>query len=75
MLSGSTMTAVTATVGGEQVTVVTITFGSPLANDLHSSSNASGGMGWAPSSAARTPTGIACSATAAAESGTTDRDL
>ena len=59
---------------GVQVTVVTITLGTPTASAL-SDDTATGTMTWFPSTAATTPTGLACTAAAAAESGTTDRDL
>jgi hypothetical protein len=74
-LTGSTMTAATATVNGVQVTVVTITLGTvPSANDLRNTSNA-GELVWFPSTLVRTPGGTACLATSVTESGTSDRDF
>ena len=71
----STMVASTATVGGVQVTVVTITLGSTTqAANLHSTS-ASGAMTWTPTVLVKTAVGVACSATAAVETGATDKDL
>ena len=74
VLTGSTMTASTATVSGVQVTVVTITLGTPEGSAIRNDSTA-GAMRWVPSVLAKTPGGIACSATAATESGTSDKDL
>ena len=74
-LTGSTMTAATATVNGVQVTVVTITLGTvPSPNDLRNTSNA-GELVWFPSTLVRTPGGAACLATSVTESGTSDRDF
>jgi hypothetical protein len=73
-LSGSTMTATTATVAGVQVTVVTITFGTPDTSAIRTASML-GAMRWFPSAAARTPAGLACSTSAATESGANDKDL
>ena len=73
-LTGSTMTASTASVNGVQVSVVTITLGTPTASAF-SDDTVAGTMTWSPSAAATTPTGLACTAATAAESGTTDRDF
>ena len=73
-LTGSTMTATTATVAGVQVTVVTITLGTPDTSALRTASTL-GAMTWFPSAAAKTPAGLACSTTAATESGANDKDL
>jgi hypothetical protein len=73
-LTGSTMTATTATVAGVQVTVVTITLGTPDTSAIRSAATL-GAMKWFPSAAARTPVGQACSTAAATESGANDKDL
>jgi len=72
---GSTMVASTASVGGVQVTVVTITLGTTTQSaNLHTTS-AGALMGWTPSAQVKTPAGAACSTTAISETGATDRDL
>ena len=73
-LTGSTMTATTATVAGVQVTVVTITLGTPDTSAIRTASTL-GAMKWFPSAAARTPGGLACSTSSVTESGTNDKDL
>ena len=73
-LSGSTMTATTATVAGVQVTVVTITLGTPDTSAIRTATTP-GAMKWFPSAAAKTPAGLACSTAVATESGTNDKDL
>jgi chitinase len=74
-LTGSTMVASTATVAEVQVTVVTITLGTTTQSaNLHSTS-ATGAMTWTPSVLVKTAVGVACSATAAVETGATDKDL
>ena len=73
-LTGSTMTATTATVAGVQVTVVTITLGTPDSSSIRTAGTL-GAMKWFPSAAARTPGGLACSTAAATESGANDKDL
>jgi hypothetical protein len=75
VLTGSTMVASTATVNGVQVTVVTITLGTPSNNSWLRRSNSTGVMRWTPSTAARNLAGVACSAAYASESGTNDRDF
>lgn len=73
--SGSTMEATTDTVGGVQVTVVTITLGTTdQSTNLHATS-ASAAMTWTPSVLVTTPAGVSCSTAAATETGATDRDL
>lgn len=71
----ATMAATTATVGGIQVTVVTITLGAPVTTTNLRTATASGAMRWTPSSLAATPAGVTCSTTPATETGTADRDL
>lgn len=73
--SGSTMVATTATVGGVPVTVVTITLGTTTQSSSLHSTSASAAMTWTPSALVRTPAGVACSTTAATETGATDKDL
>ncbi len=73
-MNGSTMTASTGTVAGVSVTVVTITLGNPSASGLVASTLA-GAMRWTPSTLVTNLVGRACSATAATESGTNDRDF
>ena len=73
--TGSTMVATTQTVGGVQVTVVTITLGTTTqAANLHATT-ASAVMTWTPTAQVMTSAGLACSTTAAVESGATDRDM
>lgn len=73
--TGSTMAASTATVGGVQVTVVTLTLGTPGNSGQLRSSTLTGTTRWAPSTLVRTPQGVACSSALVLESGTLDRDL
>jgi hypothetical protein len=73
--SGSTMVASTQTVGGRQVTVVTVTLGTPSAPSSLSTANTNGAMVWTPSAQVRTPDGQACSTTPVTETGTADRDF
>ncbi|MET1058209.1 MAG: Ig-like domain-containing protein [Nocardioides sp.] len=73
VVNGSTMTATTATVGGVQVTVVTITLGTPASSLSTASTN--GAMRWTPSTAATSLAGLACSSAIATETGTNDRDF
>jgi len=73
--TGSTMVATTATFGGVPVTVVTITLGTTTQSaNLHATS-ASAAMAWTPSAQVQTPAGVACSTTAATETGAIDKDL
>jgi hypothetical protein len=69
------MVASTATVNGVQVTVVTITLGTPSRTSWLRTSNYTGTMRWTPSTAARNLAGVACSPAVATESGTTDREF
>lgn len=68
----ATMVASTDAAAG--TTTITITLDSISSGDLRSAS-ASGTMRWTPSAAVRTPGGIACSPTAAVESGAGDREF
>ncbi|MGI8524454.1 MAG: Ig-like domain-containing protein [Nocardioides sp.] len=71
----ATMVASTQTVAGVSVTVVTVTLGTTTGGANITTATQTGTMTWTPSTAARTLGGVACSATAATESGTLDKDL
>jgi len=73
----STMTAATVSVGGVQVTVVTITLGTPSTSSSlpNSVSTSTGTIQWTPSASAKSLGGSACSTTVARESSTVDKDL
>ncbi len=71
---GSTMTASTTTVGGIQVTVITVTLGGSTSNDLRIAT-ATGTMRWTPASGVRSTSGAVISTTTAVESGAADSDL
>jgi chitinase len=73
--TGSTMVASTATVSGVQVTVVTITLGATTQSANMHPTSATGAMTWTPTVLVKTAVGLACSATAAVETGATDKDL
>lgn len=70
----ATMVASTSTAGGSTTTTIVVTLGASTSGDLKSST-ATGAMTWTPSASARSTSGVACSTTAAIESGATDRDL
>lgn len=72
----ASMTAVTQTANGQQFTVVTVTLGTVAqgAPNLRQASGP-GTMSWAPSTAARSTTGVSCSNTTATETGAADADL
>lgn len=70
----ATMVATTSTAGGSTTTTITVTLGAITSADLKTST-ATGAMTWTPSAAARSTSGVACSTTAAVESGAGDRDL
>jgi hypothetical protein len=71
----ATMTAVAKTVGGVQVTVVTVTLGSTAQGSNLRTSAVVGAMTWVPSASAASTTGVACSTSPVTESGTADQDL
>ncbi len=73
--NGSTMVAGTQTVAGSQVTVVTVTLGTPSSSWSLRADTSSGDVVWAPSASVRTPDGRSCSTTAVTESGSSDRDF
>lgn len=73
--TGSTMVASTATVGGVQVTVVTVSLGTPSATKDLVKSTGSGTARWVPSALALSPLGAPCSTALVLESGSLDRDL
>jgi hypothetical protein len=72
----ATMTQGTRSVGGTDVTVVTVTLGEVTsgANALRTASQV-GTMWWAPTAAVRTPAGVAASTATVTESGAADRDM
>jgi len=73
--TGSTMVATTETVGGVQVTVITVTLGATSQSvNLHATT-AAAAMIWTPTAQVKTAAGVACSTAAAVESGATDTDL
>lgn len=69
----ATMSAVTTTMGGVNVTVVTVTLDGVNANLRSSSTSAA--MRWTPLATVRNLVGIACSTTPATESGASDREF
>lgn len=68
----ATMVATTNATAG--TTTITITLGAISSGDLRSAT-ATGAMRWTPSTAVRTPGGVACSTTTAVESGAADREF
>jgi hypothetical protein len=73
--SGSTMVASTQTVNNKQVTVVTVTLGTPSSTPYLNADTGTGSMSWTPTSLVRTSDGLVCSTTPVTESGTTDREF
>lgn len=71
----ATLAATTQTIGGQPVTVVTVTMGTTVSGGGLRQSSAPGTITWAPSTAVRTSTGVSCSSTPATETGAADQDL
>jgi hypothetical protein len=72
----ATLTQSTRSVGGTNVTIVTVTLGEVAsgANALRTAGQP-GTMWWSPTAAVRTPTGVTASTAVVTESGAADRDL
>ncbi len=73
--AGSTMVATTANVGGTNVTVITVTLGTPSSTSVIRLVTTAGTLQWAPTATVRSLAGAACSTTPVAETGSADSDF